>query len=275
VRTAHREDGPGQLAQPFLSAAEAVVRRRGLQTGYALWLDRADMALRPHEWLLLRCAVALGAAVFLLLLGGWFLAVLGAVAGWLATWAYVRVRARRRLARFAAQLPDALNLVASSIQTGFSLPQALDAVARDTSEPMRVEIGRAIAEARLGADVEDALDRTAHRMDNQDLRWAVMAIRVQRQVGGNLAETLRTTVATLRERAALRRQVRALSAEGRLSAYILVALPLGLAAWLYVSNREYVSLLWSTPLGWLMTVVALLGMAVGSFWMSKVVKVEV
>lgn len=276
AQDALRSATPSSAAQPFLDAAESFVQWRGLATGWALKLDRADMALRPHEWLVVRCAVVLGTVAVTAALGThWLMVLVLGILSWVATGLYVRIKAERRLAKFAAQLPDALNLVASSISTGFSLSQALDAVARDTHDPMRVEIGRALAEARLGMDVEDALGRTAYRMRNEDLRWAVMAIRVQRQVGGNLAETLRTTVATLRERSALRRHVKALSAEGRLSAYILVGLPIAITAWLYLSNREYISLLWTNLLGWIMIAVALVGMVVGSLWMRKVVKVEV
>ncbi|MFZ5869251.1 MAG: type II secretion system F family protein [Actinomycetota bacterium] len=276
ARDALQQASPHQMAQPFLHAAEQFVQWRGLATGWALKLDRADMSLRPHEWLVLRIAASLAAlAVGAVLGAGWFWSIVWGVLAWVATGLYVKIKAERRLAKFAAQLPDALNLVASSISTGFSLPQALDAVARDTSDPMRVEIGRALAEARLGMDLELALGRTAYRMRNQDLRWAVMAIQVQRQVGGNLAETLRTTVATLRERSMLRRHVKALSAEGRLSAYILIGLPIAITAWLYISNREYISLLWSNVLGWIMIVVALVGMVIGTLWMRKVVKVEV
>lgn len=276
ARDALQAASPNAAAQPFLHAAESFVQWRGLATGWALKLDRADMSLRPHEWLVLRCAAVLVAVAVSAVAGaGWLWALLWGVLAWVATGLYVRIRGERRVAQFASQLPDALNLVASSISTGFSLPQALDAVARDTHDPMRVEMGRALAEARLGMDVEDALERTAYRMNNEDLRWAVLAIRVQRQVGGNLAETLRTTVATLRERSALRRQVKALSAEGKLSAYILIGLPIAVALWLWVSNREYIGLLFTDVLGWIMVSVALVGMVIGSWWMSKVVKVEV
>jgi tight adherence protein B len=106
------------------------------------------------------------------------------------------------------------------------------------------------------------------------MRWTTMAIRIQQQVGGNLAETLRTTAATLREREQVRRMVRGLSAEGRLSAYILIALPIALFGYMLLTNHDYVALLWTTVLGWLMLVVAFLGMVVGTFWMSRVVKVE-
>ena len=173
------------------------------------------------------------------------------------------------------QLPDILLLVASSLSTGFSLPQALDAVAKDVSEPAAKEFARVMAETRIGSDLETALERMAVRMDSDNMRWTSMAIGIQRQVGGNLAETLRTTAATLREREYLRRHVRALSAEGRLSAYILIALPIALFLYEVNVNRSYISLLWTTTLGWVMIVGALILMAIGVFWMSKAVKVEV
>ena len=107
------------------------------------------------------------------------------------------------------------------------------------------------------------------------MRWATMAIRIQREVGGNLAETLRTTAATLREREGLRRHVRALSAEGRFSAYILIALPIVLLLWTTWTNYEYVSLLWTTLLGILMSIAGIIAMIIGIFWMRKVVQIEV
>ena len=102
-----------------------------------------------------------------------------------------------------------------------------------------------------------------------------MAIRIQREVGGNLADTLRTTAATLREREGLRRHVRALSAEGRLSAYVLISLPIGILLFSMYSNYEYVSLLWTTLYGLIMSVMGVLAMAAGIFWMRNVVKIEV
>ena len=157
--------------------------------------------------------------------------------------------ANRRGKKFEAQLPDVLTLVASSLSTGFSLPQALDAVAKDAADPSAKEFSRALAETRIGSDVSDALERMAARMDSENMRWTSMAIRIQREVGGNLAETLRTTAKTLREREELRRHVRALSAEGKLSAYILTALPIGIFFYTMKTNREYIELLWTRPLG--------------------------
>jgi tight adherence protein B len=112
-------------------------------------------------------------------------------------------------------------------------------------------------------------------MDSTNMKWATIAIGIQRKVGGNLAETLRQTATTLREREALFRHVRALSAEGRLSAWILIALPIAIFLWMLYVNGEYVSLLWKSIIGLAMSVMAIILMVIGVFWMRKVVEVEV
>jgi tight adherence protein B len=151
----------------------------------------------------------------------------------------------------------------------------VEAVIRDAPDPVATELGRAQAETRLGTELPDALDRVAHRMNSTTMSWTVMAMRIQSEVGGNLAETLRTTAKTLRERESLHRQVRALSAEGRLSAYILIALPILLFLYVYVVNRDYISLLWTNPIGIFLSVATVAMMAIGVVWMRKVVQVEV
>jgi tight adherence protein B len=186
----------------------------------------------------------------------------------------VSFRIARRRTAFAEQLPDLLQLVASSLQSGFSLAQGLDAVVREGSKPASGEFARALSQARIGVDLTDALHRVADRMSCLDLRWAVMAIRIQREVGGHLAEVLTTTVGTMRERSQLRRHVKALSAEGRLSAYILVALPVVIAGWLFASNPAYMRPLYSSAAGIAMLALAGLLIGVGALWMRKVIKVE-
>jgi tight adherence protein B len=185
------------------------------------------------------------------------------------------IRIGRRRAAFGEQLPDVLQLIAGSLQSGFSLPQAVDAVVREGSQPAASEFSRALVEARLGADLEDALNRVADRMNSTDLRWTVMAIRIQREVGGNLAEVLRTTVGTMRERAYLRRQVSSLSAEGRLSAYVLIALPLLIGGWFFYSDPSYMRPLYTTLIGLVMLVGSVVLILVGAFWMRRLIKIEV
>jgi tight adherence protein B len=165
--------------------------------------------------------------------------------------------------------------LAGSIAAGYSLPQAIDTVVRESEAPMAAELNRALIEARLGVPIEDALETIGVRMDSVDFAWVVMALRIQRDVGGNLAEVLTTVAATMRERERLRRQVDVLSAEGRLSAIILGALPLLFVTYLIFARPEYIGVLVTTPLGILMVVTGVVLMIIGAFWLRKVVKVVV
>jgi Flp pilus assembly protein TadB len=240
-------------------------------------LDLAGVSRRPAEWVLIGVVVCLVLGIaFTVLLGSTLLAVLlGTLLGWLGMKITLSYRIRKRRGTFGDQLPDVLQLLAGSLQAGFSLAQALDAVVREDTQPSAAEFSRALSETRIGVDLTDALDSVATRMDSKDLRWTIMAVRIQRDVGGNLAEVLRNTVDTMRERAYLHRHVRALSAEGRMSAYVLIGLPILVGGWLFYSSPTYMRPLYTTIIGLGMLVFAAGLLVVGSWWMSKVVKVEV
>ena len=276
---AKQQASPSAISESLIQFGDKVMEGRESTTRTMRLLDRADLPWRAGEWFVLRVvAVIVGAALGYVVLSsrsGLVGLILGVLLGLLLPPALLRYLARRRARAFEFVLPDVLMLVATSLASGFSLLQALDAVARDAPQPASKEFSRALAETRIGADVSDALDHMAERMDSENMRWATMAIRIQREVGGNLAETLRTTAATLREREGLRRHVRALSAEGRFSAYILIALPIVLLIWTTISNYDYVSLLWTTVLGLVMCAVGIVTMVIGIFWMRKVVQIEV
>ena len=186
----------------------------------------------------------------------------------------VSVRISRRRRQSDAQLPDLLLIAAGSLRTGLSLPQALDRTAAEAPQPAAAELGRALAEARIGTDLGDALDAVAARMASRDLEWTVTAIRIHRQVGGNLAEILDSTAATMRERAAVRGHARALSAEGRLSGRILIALPVLIGGWLFLTDRTYMRPLYTTPAGIAMTAAAVVLIVIGALWMRAAAKVE-
>jgi tight adherence protein B len=272
--TAEEGTGEGRAASAAVSSVERMLGAGALQR-LALRLDLAGISRKPADWVVLGCCGSVVLAVLLTLLTASPLVgiLLGALAGWLAMRLLVSARISRRRAAFAEQLPDVLQILAGSLQSGFSLPQALDAVIREDTQPTASEFSRALAETRIGGELETALDRVADRMDSKDLRWSVMAIRIQRSVGGNLVEVLRTTGETMRERAAVRRHVRALSAEGRLSAYILIALPILIGAWLFLTRDSYMRPLYATPLGLAMMTGAVLLVAAGTAWMRNVVKV--
>jgi Flp pilus assembly protein TadB len=274
-------DGPSSAVSSatagLLQVSERVVAAGGRQSAMALRLARAGLSLLPHEWLLLRTSIVVvaGAAALLLIHPRWVGLLLGVALGWLGTEAWFRVKQSRRCRAFAEQLPDTLQLIASSLRSGFSLQQALAAAQESGAQPMSSELGGALAKARIGIVLEDELDEVARRMRSEDWRLAVMAIRIQRSVGGNLSEVLSTTAKTLRDRAAVTRQVHALSAEGRLSAYVLLGLPVAVGLFLFMFRRPYLEPLWTTRAGDVMLAVAAVGMIIGTWWMFKVAKVEV
>ena len=221
------------LTQSVVAFGDRVMQGRTTTSRTMLLINRADLPLRAGEWFVLRViAVIAVAAVGGLMardaqpIASLIATGIGALVGLLLPSFVLRTLAARRARKFESLLPEVMMLVATGLSSGFSLTQALDGIAKDAAEPAAKEFSRALAETRIGTDISDALDHLAIRMDSESMRWTTMAIRIQREVGGNLADTLRTTATTLRERESLRRQVRALSAEGRLSAYILIALPI-------------------------------------------------
>lgn len=269
--------GSSQVARSAVELAGLVVGRRDFERSLARRLESAGVPLKPAEWTLIHAGVAVGSALLLLLLSGGRLvpAVLGLVLGSVLPWIYLIVKDSRRTAAFLGQLPDTLQLIAGSLSAGYSVPQAIDTVVREGQQPITGEFNRALIESRLGVPVEDALDSMAERMRSRDFAWVVMAIRIQREVGGNLAELLTTVANTLRERERLRRQIEVLSAEGRLSAWILGLLPLVFALYLTLVRPEYLRPLVSEALGWLLLGLGGLLLVIGALWMRKSVKVEV
>ena len=269
--------GQSQVARSATEFAGRVVQNRDLDAGLALKLDAAGVPLRPAEWMLIHVGIAITTGLVFTLLSGFkpLATLLGLALGIIGPYVYLSVKEGRRKTQFAAQLPETLQLLSGSIAAGYSLPQAVDTVVRESDGPIAVELNRALVEARLGVPIEDALEAAAKRMDSVDFAWVVMAIRIQRQVGGNLAEVLSNVAATMRERERLRRQVQVLSAEGRLSAIILGALPLLFVVYLVLVRPEYIGLLITSPLGIILITVGVVLLVGGAFWLRKVVTVEV
>jgi tight adherence protein B len=269
--------GDSSVTRSAVQLAGRLVVSRDFDARLGRRLEAAGVPLKPAEWLVVQAASAGGLGVLFLLLGGGsaVAAVLGVLIGVGGPIGYLVMRESRRSTAFLEQLPDTLQLIAGSISVGHSLPQAMDAVVREDLQPVSIEFNRALVETRLGMPVEDALEGISTRMVSQDFAWIVMAIRIHREVGGNLAEILTTVAATIRERERLRRQVRGLSAEGRLSAWILGALPPIFATYLILVRPNYIKPLFTDPLGVTLLGVMIVLMIVGAFWLRRVVKVEV
>lgn len=279
--------GPGQTSRAIarevadrpasLGWLDAIVARL---PGAARTRDRltaAEFPLTPGGWLLARIG---GAAVLALLLALLIrnvpvALVLGIALAWLGAWVFLQSRATARQQAFANALPDFLMVLASGLRAGLSFTNALQSAAEEDKGEVGRQIRRVLREVQVGAVLDDALMSCARRMDNEDLRWTVTALAIQREVGGNLSTILDTAAATIKGRDELRREVRTLSAEGRLSAYILVALPIGVFAFLFIFRRPYVSLLWTDPLGIVLLIALAAAMIVGWLWMRSVVRIKV
>ncbi len=237
-------------------------------------LERARITLRPVEYVALRAgvvAVAAGLTIPVNLVLG----VVGVLLGAALPPLVVSFRTTRRQRAFEAQLPDVLDLAASSMEAGHSLLTALQLVAEDAAEPLGSEFARVLSETEVGRPLLEALDAMALRLDVPDLNWTVEGVRIQSEVGGRLSEMLRTLSTFMRAREEVRRELRALTAEGKLSAYVLGALPILMFGFMYLSAREYVSPLFTDNLGRVMLGAAIVMMMGSGLAMKKIVNVEV
>lgn len=251
---------------------------------------RRTAALRWLDLLLLRAGSRLDAPTLLALVVG--LGVTGCIGGLLLHLPWLGVAllttlgvatplvwlswaAARRRARFEAQFPEALDFIARALRAGHGLMAGLGMVASELRDPVAGEFGSVFEEVNFGAPVGEALARMADRVDSRDLDFFVVAVSIQRETGGNLAELLGGLANTVRERMKLAGKVRALSAEGRLSGVLMVVLPFVLGGVLSVINPEYMSLLWTTPEGRQAITVVMVMMLAGSIWIQFLVRIRV
>ena len=266
----------GLMPDRVADVGERIARVTGLNESLDRYLERAALPVRTGEFVVamvgsMTVATLVGGLLFRSLLLGLVFGLAGALGPFVA----VSIAASKRAERLRNQLPDVLMVLASSLRAGHSFLQGLDMVAKEVGDPAAQEFTRTVTEIRLGRPVDEALEAMAERVRNEDFEWAVLAINIQRQVGGNLAEVLETVAETIRERGVLRRQVKVLSAEGRLSVAILVALPPLLATYISFVNPAYIQTLFGTRAGLMLVGGAGLLMVFGFLWMRKVVKLNV
>jgi tight adherence protein B len=268
--------GSSEWAGRATAMAETLVRRGNLEETFLDRLEAAGLSMRVAEFVL----ISLGSAfippmLVLILTRNLLLAMLVVLLGTVGPFLWLAVLASRRQAKFDEQLPSTLQLLSGALQAGHSLQQAVDTVVQEAGDPIAGEFHRVLTEARLGRPLEEAFEAMAKRTRSLDFEWTVMAIRLQRQVGGNLAEVLNTVSQTIRDRYSLKRQIRALSAEGRLSSLILSILPLLLFAALLVFNPLFLRPLFTTKLGIMMMAGSAVLMIFGVFWLKKITEIKV
>ena len=237
-------------------------------------LDRAGLAVRSNEFVVACAAITLASLLVGVLLFGVPFFLLMLVVPLLGIPGVLKYLTRRRTKAFVSQLGDTLQLMVGSLTAGYGLGQTVDSVAKETESPTCDEFSRVVMETRLGRSLEDALDAMSLRINSSDFDWVVDAIKIQASVGGDLAEILEQVGETIRARVRIKRQVDALTAEGKISALVLFVLPFGLAGFIFMSNPDYIAPLTSSGVGYVMIGTALTMLAIGGLWLRKLVNPE-
>lgn len=250
-----------------------LLERRGQARSVDRSLDAAGLSVRAGEFVAFVAVSSVAAALVGYLLLGALGLLVGLVPAAVVPLVLSALRSRRQQ-QFADQLGEALLLLAGSLRAGFGLVHSVDSVARESDPPMSEEFSRVVVEMRLGRGLPEAMQAAANRVDSEDFRWVVDAIEIHQEVGGDLAQVLDRVGDTIRARVRARRQVRALSAEGRMSAAVLLALPFGVGAILAGSNPEYIGELFSATAGQIMLAVAGVLLVLGGLWLRRIIRPE-
>jgi tight adherence protein B len=255
---------------------DRALRRRGVSSKLALQLERADVHMTPSEFVMITTGLVGGVVLisFIVLKNPAF-GLLATAIAFYAPRIWLWRKRQKRMKAFNDQLADGIALLANSLRSGYSLPQALELLSRDARPPLAQEFARVNREVNLGLSPTDALGNVLNRVPSDDLDLFVTAINIQREVGGNLAEVLDAIADTIRDRIKLLGEVRVLTAQQSYAGYVVTGLPVVLAAVMFLISRSYMETLFTTLLGWCMLAVASMGIIAGFFAMRKIVKIRV
>lgn len=280
VSADRRRPGTGQskpsalskLTDTAVGAINKGLKGKELRFAPADKFEQAGLKIRSGDFLLMSGAGALLGAIVGFMLGGPGIALLCLLMVPVLMVVWLNVLASRRQGKFAELLPDTLQMLSGSMRAGHSLLRAVDGAAEEAESPMAEELRRVVNETRIGRDLTESLVDCSGRMKSEDFLWVAQAIQTHREVGGNLAELLDNVNGTIRERAQIHRQVRALSAEGRTSAVVLVSLPIVMFFLMMLINPYYSHTFLTTVPGWIMLATVVVMLVVGSFWLNRLIK---
>ncbi|MDQ4501865.1 type II secretion system F family protein [Sinomonas sp. ASV322] len=270
-------DGDSALGRAATGASDALqgwLAGRKLSIVSPESLELAGLRLRQADIVLLVAAGAVLCIAFGWLSGNLVLGILLAALTPVIPRVVVSGRIARRRKRFNDQLADTLHLLAGGLRAGHSVLRAIDAAAAESPQPTAHEMRRVVHETSLGRDLQASLEDAARHMESQDFLWVAQAIQINREVGGNLADVLDQVNETIRERAEIKGHIAALAAEGKFSAYILMALPFGIVLLLMSVNPGYMNVMFTHSLGWVLIGVSVVLMAIGALWLRKIVTIK-
>jgi tight adherence protein B len=271
------KDKAERTPSAFTRSIDEAVAGRGFAQNIRTQLARADLRLTPGEYILLTITSVLGTGLitYVVMHSNPILTLGGLVLGFFLPRFYVKYRQAKRLRDFSNQLGDAINLLANGLRSGYSLLQAMDAVAREMPPPIAEEFQRVVREIGLGLSNERAMNNMLRRIPSDDLDLMITAINVQHEVGGNLAEILEVISHTIRERIRIKGEIRVLTSQQMLSGYVVSFLPIGLGLVLYAMNPDYMGAMFQEPCGWAMIAVGVISMTIGFIAIRKIVNIEV
>jgi tight adherence protein B len=274
---ANKEDQ--QKSSPITDYLDKSLSRSDWFESISKDLARADLKLRPTEYIMLMVIACVGVgAVVAFLFGNVFIAPIGGIVGFFLPGFYVKQKQNGRLHQFEAQMADMLNLTVNSLRAGYSVIQALESVSKEMPSPTSVEIRRVVQEVQIGLTLDTALENLLRRMNSPDLKLIITAINIQREVGGNLAEILDTISHTIRERVRIKGEIRVLTSQQTATGYLIGFLPFGLGLFIYLYNPSYVGKFWapeSRTCGIPMLICGLLLVFVGFIAVRKIVQIEI
>jgi tight adherence protein B len=263
------------LLQRAIAVTAGLADRRGILGKIERKMRSGDLPVRPAEAIFFYvAAVVIGAPIVLLAFG---LSKIGLVLLLLVLFGpilFLNLYVKRRLKKFSDQLPDMLIGLASSLRAGRSVGQAMELLSREVPDPMGRELRKIVAETKLGWPLVSTLTDAAERIGSNEFAWAVMAMKIQAEVGGNLAELLDQVADTMRERSRFKGEVKALTAEGRASALLLVFMPPALVLVMRVMNPDYIAVLFNSGTGKFILGLSVAMIVVGYFVMMKVITIE-
>lgn len=259
-------------SMPFL---ENFLAERPSTDRLTLQLMRSGVNMKPGAFVLLSAmSAAVGVVIATFLVFGWW-AVLGAPIGGIMPWFWLKLKEKKRLKKFEEQLPESIDMLVSAMKAGYSFQAAMRFIGEEVSEPLGLEFTRFYEEQRLGMEVRVALLAMQERVGSLDLKMFVTAVLIQRETGGNLGEVLGNIAYVVRERAAIRGEVETLTAESKLSARILTALPITLFAALWFMDPQYMSIMFTQTLGVIMIITGLVMISTGYSIMMKIANVDI
>ena len=291
VASSTGEGGLGAALQSSqaLNQLNKVVEQRDFGANLAREIARADLKLKPSEYLMIWVGTTLGIPLIMLALsvvlptlGNPIFLVIGGLIGFLLPRFWLNRRKNGRLNAFNKQLPDTITLIANALRAGSSFLQAIELVVRESRPPISTEFGRVIREVNLGLSFDVALENMVRRVRSDDLELMATAISIQHTVGGNLAEILDSIAFTIRERVRIKGEIRTLTAQQRMSGYVVGFLPIGLAGFLFIAAPGFMEpmfdarvALMGLPLGIIILLIGGFSMFMGFMFIRKIVDIEV